>query len=188
MMMLKMEVILKRMKFLEMGSAALLLACLLKTCCCDGGKSLRDMETEFFSSNFADKTISIVRTRRLYSYDPVRWENPTPSDKWIWENYKWVSMSNMYVIVVIDSDADEWIFKWGSTKPKCSFFYKDISNIETFCVYSAKNDTLKPCDTSVQYIAKKNRGGMMADVVDLEELFSRHPSCPLFFSGTGRKV
>ena len=76
----------KRMKVFEMGSVALLLACFLRTCCIEE-KSQKDDETEFFSANFEDKVVSVVRTRRLYSYDPVRWENPIPYDEGIFEKY-----------------------------------------------------------------------------------------------------
>lgn len=165
----------KRMNVLEMGSVVLLLACFLRACCIEG-PSPKDYETEFFSANFEDKTISIDRTRRLYSYDPVRWENPIPSDEGIFEKQSYVSMSNMYAIVVIDSNVDEWLFKRGTAE--CLFFYQDMNNIKDFCIYNAKNDTLKPCDGSSLNIDK---------AVDLEELFNRHKSCPCIFFGNGRK-
>ena len=77
--------------------------------------------SEFFSTNFKDKVISVVRTRRLYSYDPVRWENPIPYDEGIFEKQVYASMSNMYAIVVIDSNVDEWFFKCGTAE--CLFFF-----------------------------------------------------------------
>lgn len=163
----------KRMKVFEMGTVALLLACLLRTCCIEE-KSQKDDETEFFSTNFKDKVISVVRTRRLHSYDPVRWENPIPYDEGIFEKQVYASM---YAIVVIDCNVDEWFFKRGTAE--CLFFYRDMNNIKDFCIYNAKNDTLKPCDGSSLIIDK---------VVDLEALFNRHKSCPCIFSGTGRKA
>ena len=167
----------KRMKVFELGSVALLFACFFRACCIEDGKSAKDLQTEFFSTNFEDKVVSVGRTRRLYSYDPVRWENPIPEqDECIWEDYKWVSMSNMYAIVVIDSNVGEWVFKRGTAE--CLFFYQDMNNIKDFCIYNAKNDTLKPCD---------DRGLVMDKVVDLEELFNRHKSCPCIFFGDGKK-
>ena len=171
----------KRIKVFELGSGALLFACFFacffKACCIEDGKTPKDIQTEFFSTNFEDKVISVVRTRRLYSYDPVRWENPIPEqDEWIWENYKWVSMSNLYAVVVIDGKVNEWFFKRGTAE--CPFFYKDMPNIGNFCVYNAKNDTLRPCD---------DRGLVMDKVVDLAELFNRHKSCPCIFFGNGKK-
>ena len=171
----------KRMKVFEMGSAALFFACFFacffKACCIEDAKTPKEMHEEFYSTNFEDKVISVVRTRRLYSYDPVRWENPIPEqDEWIWVNYKWVSMSNLYAIVVINSKVDEWVFKRGTAR--CPFFYKDMPKIGNFCVYNAKNDTLRPCD---------DRGLVMDKVVDLEELFNRHKSCPCIFFGDGKK-
>ncbi len=165
----------KRMKVLEMGSAALFLACFLRTCCIeDDGKTGKDYQAEFFSTNFEDKVISIVRTRRLYSYDPILWENPRlKQDEGIWIDYAWVSMSNLYSIVVIDSNVDEWVFKRKAAK--CRYFDKEaMPKIGSFCVYSAKNDTL------VQY-----DGGplAMAKVVDLEGLFNYHKSCPCIYFG-----
>ena len=165
----------KRMKVFEMGSVALLLACFLRTCCIEE-KSQKDDETEFFSANFEDKVVSVVRTRRLYSYDPVRWENPIPYDEGIFEKQNYVSMSNLYAIVVIDCNVDEWFFKRGTAE--CLFFYRDVNNIKDFCIYNAKTDTLKPCDGSSLNIEK---------VVDLENLFNRHKSCPCIFFGNGRK-
>ena len=165
----------KRMKVFEMGSVAVLLACFLRTCCCEE-KTDKDLETEFFSTNFEDKVVSVVRTRRLYSYDPVRWENPIPYDEGIFEKQNYVSMSNLYAIVVIDCNVDEWFFKRGTAE--CLFFYRDMNNIKDFCIYNAKNDTLKPCDGSSLIIDK---------VVDLEALFNRHKSCPCIFFGNGKK-
>ena len=166
----------KRMKVFEMGSVALLFACFFRACCIEDGKSAKDLQTEFFSTNFEDKVVSVVRTRRLYSYDPVRWENPIPYDEGIFEKQNYVSMSNLYAIVVIDCNVDEWFFKRGTAE--CLFFYRDVNNIKDFCIYNAKTDTLKPCDGSSLNIEK---------VVDLENLFNRHKSCPCIFFGNGRK-
>lgn len=177
----------KEMRIFEMGSFALLFACFLRACCIDDGKTGKDFQTEFFSSNFEDKTISIDRTRRLYSYDPVRWENPIPYDEGIFEKQVYVSMSNMYTIVVIDSNADEWVFKRGTAE--CPFFHKDMTNIEDFCIYNAKNDTLKPyngrshCSRQVD----NGRGRVVDGVVDLGKLFSRYKSCQSIFFGDGMK-
>lgn len=167
-----------RMKLFEMGTVVLFTACFLRTCCIEETEetSQKGFETEFFSKCFDDNTISIVRTRRLYSYDPVRWENPIPYDEGVFVKKVYVSMSNMYAIVVIDSKADEWVFKRGTAD--CPFFYNDMTNIENFCIYNAKSDTLKPCD---------DRGLVMGKVVDLEELFNRHKSCPCIFFGNGKR-
>ena len=81
----------KHKKFFEMCSVALILAC-LRTCSCEE-KSSKGLQTEFFCKHFEDKTISIVRTRRPYSYDPVRWENPIPYDEGIFEKPEYISMS-----------------------------------------------------------------------------------------------
>ena len=70
----------KRMKVFELGSVALLFACFLRACCIEDGRTEENLQAEFFSTNFEDKVISIHRTRRLYSHDPVRWENPIPYD------------------------------------------------------------------------------------------------------------
>ena len=164
------------MKLFEMGSLALLFACSLRTCNPSVTKTRKELETEYYSLSCEDKCISIIRTRRLYSVDPLRWEKPIPSDEGLWENDEWVSMSNMYAIVVIDSDVDEWVLKRGTAE--CLFFYKDMSHIGNFCVYNAKNDTLKSCD---------DRGLVMGKVVDLEELFNRHKACPCIFIGNGKK-
>lgn len=98
------ETIMKRMKVFELGSVALLFACFFRACCIEDGKSAKDLQTEFFSTNFEDKVVSVVRTRRLYSYDPVRWENPIPEqDEWIWEDYKWVSMAMAFCVAFMRS-------------------------------------------------------------------------------------
>ena len=87
----------KRMKVFEMGSVAVLLACFLRTCCCEE-KTDKDLETEFFSTNFEDKVVSVVRTRRLYSYDPVRWENPIPYDEGIFEKQNYVVSAHQRLV------------------------------------------------------------------------------------------
>ncbi|MBQ7190171.1 MAG: hypothetical protein IJR99_12215 [Kiritimatiellae bacterium] len=177
----------KRMKLFETGTVVLCLACFLRACCIEDDHLRKDWETEFFSTSFEDKAISVVRTRRLYSYDPVRWENPGPSDESIWEKSHWVSMSNLYAIVVIDSSADGWTFMRGTAK--CPYFYKEMANIGNTCVYNVKDDTLKPSDGVSRCSLEKEKGAshMINEVVDLEELFNRHQSCPSVFFGNGKK-
>ena len=175
----------KHIKFFEMCSVALILAC-LRTCSCEE-KSSKDLQTDFFSKCFEDKTISIVRTRRLYSCDPVRWENPIPYDEGVFEKPEYMSMSNMYAIVSIDSNADEWVFKRGAAE--CLFFKEDMANIEDFCVYNVKSDTLQPCDGGTHCSFREGHGSahVADEVVDLEKLFNSHKSCPCIFFGNGRK-
>lgn len=175
------------MKYFEIGVVILIFASVLRTCSYDNDVSDKELCNQFFSHNFPDETISVVRTRRLYSCTPLKWENPTSADELIWEKSEWMSMSNMYAIVAIDRKVDRWVFSLAGAD--CSFFRKEMSTIGNTCEYNAKEGTLKPSEDIVNFAGqmKDSEGHEGCKFVDLEEMFNRHASCPCIYFGDGEK-
>ena len=174
------------MKLLEIGTIVLFCACCLRTCSPSVDKSMADIEIEYFATCFDDKTISIVRTRQIYSADPWKWENPVPADKGVFESDAWVAMSNMYAIVVNDSSANKFAFKRGSAE--IYYRHREMTPKGSNYVFNARNDTLEQIDvSSFNSLAETNDcGSVMRVVVDLEGIFARHKSCPCIFFGNGK--
>ena len=183
----------RHMKLLEIGTIVLFCACCLRTCNKFDGKSMADIEIEYFTTCFDDMTISIVRTRQIYSADPWKWENPVPADGGVFESDAWVAMSNMYAIVVNDSSANKFAFKRGSAE---SYYRRqwswrrhgEMTLMGSNYVFNARNDTLEQIDvSSFNSLAETNDcGSVMRGVVDLEGIFARHKSCPCIFFGNGK--
>lgn len=178
----------KQIRMLESCASVLLLGSVLRTCSIDSTvatRALRANETDYFSS-YEDQTISVVRTRRLYSYDPVNWENPIPCDDEIWENPEWVSMSNLYAIVVNDSKADGWVFARGSAD--CPYFWKTLPTLGNLCIYNAADDTLKPYDNDIGYRLQADTPGkhVVDEKIDIEKIFNQHKQCPCIYFGNGK--
>lgn len=163
----------------------MLLGSVLRTCCVDENGILRATETDYFSS-YEDQMISVVRSRRLYSYNPVNWENPIPSDNEIWENPEWVSMSNLYAIVVNDSKADGWVFDRG--RADCPYFWKSLSTLGNLCIYNATDDTLKPYADDASYRLQTDTLGkhVVDEKIDIDKVFYRHKQCPCIYFGNGK--
>ena len=173
------------MKYFEIGVVILIFASVLRTCSYDNDVSDKELCNQFFSHNFPDETISVVRTRRLYSYSPLQWENPTSADELIWEKSEWMSMSNMYAIVVIDRRVSRWVFKL--TDEYCPFFGNEMKAIRNTCEYNVKDDTLKPSDAVANSVwqMKDCEGNDGCEIVDLEKMFNRYTSCPCIYFGNG---
>ena len=172
------------MKYFEIGVVILIFASVLRTCSYDNDVSDKELCNQFFSHNFPDETISVVRTRRLYSYSPLQWENPTSADELIWEKSEWMSMSNMYAIVVIDRRVSRWVFKL--TDEYCPFFGNEMKAIRNTCEYNVKDDTLKPSDAVANSVWQmKDCGNDGCEIVDLEKMFNRYTSCPCIYFGNG---
>ena len=174
------------MKLLEIGTIVLFCACCLRTCNKFDETSKEDIQIEYFSICFEDKTISIVRTRQVYSVDPWEWENPVSSDDVIWEHDEWMSMSNMYAIVANDSRVDKFFLNLGSAES--DYRRREMALVGSNCVFNAKNNTLEPIDVGgFNFQAETNDcGGVVRGVVDLEGIFARHKSCPCIFLGNGK--
>ena len=176
----------KHMKLFEIGTIALFCASCLRTCNRFDEISMEDIQIECFSTCFEDKTISIVRTRRVYSVDPWEWENPVPSDDRLLECGEWMSMSNRYAIVVNDSRANKFVFDRGSAE--CYCYNRDMTRVGTNCVYNARNNTFEPSVSSglCSLVQTNDCGSIVSGVVDLDGIFGRHKSCPCIFFGNGK--
>ena len=173
-------------RMLESCASVLLLGSLLQTCSINDDRTQRAFETEFFSTSYEDRTISIVRSRHLYSCNPIQWENPVPSDNEIWENPEWVSMSNLYAIVVNDSKAEGWVFLRGSAE--CPYFWKTVPTVGNLCIYNAVDDILKSYDVDVadRLQTDASHGHVVDGIIDIDKLFCQHKQCPCVYFGNGK--
>ena len=173
------------MKLLEIGTIVLFCASCFRTCNKFDDIPREDIQITYFSKLFDDKTISIVRTRHVHSVDPWEWENPIPSDDVIWEQNEWMSMSNMYAIVVNDSRVDNFYLNRGSAE----IYYRrrEMTLVESNYVFNARNNTLKQIDVNGFdfQTESKDCGGVVNCVVDLKGIFASHKSCPCIFIGNG---
>ena len=171
--------------FCEVGTSVLFCACYLRTCS-PAVERTTDVNVEYFSSFFEDKTISVVRTRRIYSLDPWKWENPTECDEGVFEIDVWASMSNMYAIVVNDSGNDSFVFDTAGAE----LYHPLRSKVHTgdICVFSAKDNTLQFKGDGMQSVLARPRNDavIVPEIVEIGKMFDRHKACPCLYFGNGK--